>query len=100
MRPSTRFTPCHSTPFKEAHHASIQSIRHPNFQPLTHINLALSSALPLLSLRNPRDVCSTGTHKYVDCPIHVEPGTAANLDLDQGLDYIVFYDLTTGESTE
>ena len=61
----------------------------------SHHNLSSFSAVHF-----PRDVCSTGTHKYVDCPIHVEPGTAANLDLDQGLDYIVFYDITTGESTE
>merc|ERR1711865_949556 len=45
-------------------------------------------------------VCSSGTHKYVDCPAYVEAGVTETVSLDQGLHYMVFYDGVTKTDKE
>ena len=43
---------------------------------------------------------SPNTHKYVDCPLHVNAFTTTVVNLDHGLHYIVFFDLANNASKE
>ena len=47
-----------------------------------------------------RDVCSSGTHKYVGCPAYIEAGSTETVSVDQGVHYMVFYNGKTDRETE
>ena len=39
------------------------------------------------------EVCSSGTHKYIRCASHLSPNTTTTVSINQGVRYMVFYDL-------